>query len=352
MNDDQFTYLQRIVETTGPSGYEWDAQRVWRDRVAEVAASVATDSLGNCFATYNPEGSPRVMIEAHVDEIGFIIKYIDESGYLYFSAIGGFDGSTLPGNRVRIMGKAGPVIGVIGRKPTHLLEEDERKRAPELKSMWIDIGARSREEAASLIDIGDAGGRHYGLERLQGSFLTSNSMDDRVGCYVVSEAFRQLAQAGTSAGVVAVSAVQEEIGLRGAVPASYTAHTPIGIAVDVTWTSDHPYAPATELGEVKVGGGAVISRGANSNPHVVTRLVAAARAAGVPYQVQADPRGTSTDESPMQLSREGMATGLVSIPTRYLHTASEVLCTEDIDACVAVIARFVQDLDDSVDFTP
>lgn len=352
MNDDQFAFLKRLVETTGPSGFEQQIQQIWRERVQGAAASVATDTLGNVTAILNPSGSPRVMIEAHIDEIGFIVKYIDDDGFLYFSPIGGFDPSTVPGNRVRLMGKNGPVLGVLGRKPTHVLSKEERDRGPEIKNMWIDIGAANRHEAESLISIGDAGGRQYGLERMHGNLLVANSFDDRVGAYIVAESFLALAAANPKVCVVAVSAVQEEIGLRGAVPAAYGANAEIGIACDVTWTSDHPQAPKTELGDVRVGAGAVLERGAANNAKVVDRLAAAANAAGVKYQMTADPRGSGTDEYVMQLSRSGMATGLISIPTRYLHTASEVLSTDDVDACVAVMTRFVQDLDENVDVTP
>lgn len=352
MNDDQFAFLKRLVESTGPSGYEQATQRIWRERVQNAAASIETDSMGNVAAVLNPSGRPRVMIEAHIDEIGFIVKYIDDEGYLYFSPIGGFDPSTLAGNRIEIIGRDGPVRGVIGRKPIHLLEEDERKKLPDLKDMWIDIGAKDRREAESLIAIGDAGGRHVGLERLHGNILTANSMDDRVGTYIVAETFLAIAQSNPTACVVAVSAVQEEIGLRGAVVASYRANVDIGVACDVTWTSDHPQAPKTELGDIRVGAGAVLERGAANNPKVVERLIAAADAEGVPWQMSTNPRGTGTDEYVMQTSRGGMATGLISIPTRYLHTASEVLSTDDVDACVAVMRRFVQDLDQNIDLTP
>src|SRR5579859_2912081 len=150
MNSEQFAFLQQLVETTGPSGYEAETQRVWRERICDAAAEVSTDPLGNCVAVLNPGARPSVMLDAHIDEIGFLVKYIDENGFLYFGTIGGFDPSTLAGNRVRILGTRGPVLGVIGRKPSHLLSEDERKRAPELKDMWIDIGARDRAEAESV----------------------------------------------------------------------------------------------------------------------------------------------------------------------------------------------------------
>lgn len=352
MNDDQFAFLQQLVESTGPSGYEENTQRVWRERVQDVAESVRTDPLGSSIAVLSGSGQPRVMLDAHIDEIGFLVKYIDDNGFLYFSAIGGFDPSTLAGNRVRIMGKSGPVLGVIGRKPTHLIEQEERKQAPEIKKMWIDIGVGSQEEARSLIDIGDAGGRAHGMARLQRNVVTANSLDDRVGCYIVAEAFRALAANPPRAAVFAASSTQEEIGLRGAHATAYGIDAQIGIAVEVTHASDHPQAPKTELGDIRCGAGPVLTRGANTNPRILRRLIEAAEAEGVPYQIEAEPRGTGTDQNPMQMTRAGMATGLISVPLRYMHTPSEVISTDDMDAAVALITRFVRDLGPNTDITP
>jgi tetrahedral aminopeptidase len=352
MNDDQFAFLQSLVEVTGPSGYETDAQRIWRRRVDDLASEVQMDALGNNIAVLNPEGHPRVMIDAHIDEIGFLVKHVDDSGYIYFSTIGGFDSTTLAGNRIRIIGRNGPVLGVIGRKPPHLLEPEERKKAPELKKMWIDIGVASRDEALELVAIGDAGGRAHGLERLHGNLVTSAALDDRLGCYVMAESFRALAANPPSAAVFAASSVQEEIGLRGARVSSYTAHTEIGVALEVTWTSDHPQVSKTELGDSRVGAGPVIFRGANVNARIFERLVAAADAEGVSYQVDVYAGGSPTDGNAMQMSRSGMAVGILSVPTRYLHTSSEICSLDDVDATVTILTRFVQDLQGEVDLIP
>jgi putative aminopeptidase FrvX len=353
MKSEQYEFLQELVETTGPSGYEAATQAVWRARVEEVAAAVTTDALGNCLAILNPDARPRVMLDAHIDEIGFLIKYIDDEGFLYFAPIGGLDPSTLAGNRVRIMGKAGPVLGVLGRKPIHLTSAEERKQAPELKNMWIDIGAKDRAEVEALVGIGDAGGRAHHMERLHGSIITANSLDDRVGSYIMAETFRNVAAGeGLKVGVYAASSTQEEIGLRGARVSAYTSEAEIGIALEVTWTSDHPQSSKTELGDIRVGAGPVLTRGANTNPRIYERLVAAAQAEGIPYQIQVDPEGTSTDQNEMQLSRHGMATGLISVATRYLHTSSEILSLDDVDACVTLLTHFVQDLTPDVDLTP
>jgi endoglucanase len=318
-----------------------------------VADEISVDSLGNAVAVLNPGGRPKVMLDAHIDELGFLIKYIDDDGYLYFHTIGGFDAATLTGNRVQIMGNDGPVLGVVGgRKPIHLLDADERKKSPEIKAMWIDIGARSRAEAEALINIGDAGGRVHAMSRLQGNLVTSAALDDRVGCYMVAETLRALAASEPTAAVYAASSVQEEIGLRGARVSAFSAEASVGIALEVTWTTDYPQAPKAELGSVRVGAGPVFTRGANVNPRVYERLVAAAEAEGAAYQVEAHARGTPTDLDVMQLTRGGMATGLISIPTRYLHTASEVLSLDDVDAAVAILTRFVRDLDESANLTP
>lgn len=352
VRDDQFDFFRQLVETTGPSGYEAQAQTVWRRRVQSAAERIETDSLGNSIAILNPDGSPRVMIDAHVDEIGFLVKYIDDNGFLYFNTIGGFDPSTLAGARVRIIGRSGPVLGVIGRKPIHLIEADERKKAPEIKNMWIDIGACDRADAEARVGVGDAGGRATGMSRLHGNIVTANSLDDRVGCYVMAEAFRNLAESAPAAGVYAASTVQEEIGLRGARVAAYTTNAQIGIALEVTWTSDHPQAPKTELGDSRLGSGPVIFRGANVNARVFDLLVKAAEAEGIAYQVDVYAGGSPTDGNIMQMSRSGMAVGVMSVPTRYLHTASELVSTDDVDASVTLLTRFVRDLTPGVDLTP
>jgi endoglucanase len=292
------------------------------------------------------------MIDAHIDEIGFLVKHIDENGFIYFATIGGFDSTTLPGNRVRIVGKNGPVLGVIGRKPPHLLEPDEKKKAPELKSMWIDIGVKDRNEALQLVGIGDAGGRAHGVQRLHGNIVASAALDDRLGCYVMAETFRAVGAGQTPAAVYAASSVQEEIGLRGARVSAYSVDAEIGIALEVTWTSDHPQVSKSEIGDSRVGAGPVIFRGANINPRVFERLAAAAEAEGLDYQVDVYAAGSPTDGNAMQMSRTGMAVGILSVPTRYLHTASEVCSLDDIDAAVQLLTRFVRDLDGSVNLIP
>ncbi|HEX8917420.1 MAG TPA: M42 family metallopeptidase [Chloroflexota bacterium] len=352
MNEDQFAFLRGLVESTGPSGYEEQSQAIWRKRVESSADKLSTDTMGNCMAVINPGGSPRVLLDAHIDEIGFIIRYIDDNGFLYFSTIGGFDPATLIGTRVRILGKDGPVLGVFGRKPIHLIDQDERKKAPDLKNMWIDIGVANRDEAETLVGVGDAGGRAHPLERLQGKIITSPSLDDRIGTYVVAEVARCLHGASIQGCLIAASSVQEEIGLRGARVSAFASEAQIGIAIDVTPTSDHPQASKAQIGDVRLGAGPVLTRGANTNPRVFRRLIAAAEAEGIPYQVEAIPGRTPTDEDAMQLTKAGMATGLLSIPTRYLHTAAEVLSLDDVDASVALLARFVRDLSAEIDLIP
>jgi endoglucanase len=352
MNDEQFEFFRRLVEVTGPSGYEADAQRVWRERIADVATDVRKDALGNNVAVLNPSGRPRVMLDAHIDEIGFLVKHIDDNGFVYFATIGGFDSTTLAGNRVRIMGKDGPVLGVIGRKPPHILEQEERKKAPELKSMWIDIGVADRKEALELIAIGDAGGRAHGVQRLHGKIVTSAALDDRLGCYVMAETFRNLGANPPGAAVFASSSVQEEIGLRGARVSAYASEAEIGIALEVTWTSDHPQVSRTEIGDSRVAAGPVIFRGANVNPRIFERLAAAAESEGISYQVDIYAAGSPTDGNAMQMSRSGMAVGILSVPTRYLHTASELCSLDDVDAAVQTLTRFVRDLDGNVNLIP
>jgi tetrahedral aminopeptidase len=351
MNDEQLAFLTRLVETTGPSGYEEHAQQVWRERVESAAMDVATDSMGNAVAVLNSSGAPRILLDAHIDEIGFLISDIDEDGFLYFSPIGGFDGETLVGNRVRILASGGPVLGVIGRPWARRLLE-ESKRPLTLRELWIDIGATSREEAESLVRVGDAGGRAAGLARLHGNRLVANSFDDRVGVYVVAEVLRVLSHETLVPAVIGASVVQEEIGLRGATVAAYGTQADIGIAVDISPALDKPGVHTPENLRGIVGEGPILGRGPVNNPRLFDMLEAAARAEGVRYQVQAVPSTHGTDTLAMQVSRTGMATALISIATRYAHTASEIVSIDDVDGCVTILTRFIRDLPRDVDLAP
>lgn len=354
MDESRVAFLRRIIASPSPSGFEQPVQQVIREEIEHYTDEVRTDVHGNVIATLNAGGSPRVMLTAHCDELGFLVRYIDEQGFIYFAPIGGFDPSTLPGERVQIHTEAGPVLGVIGRKPIHLLESEERSKAPRLKDLWIDIGVANQEEAQQLVPIGSIATRAAQLEPLRGDLVVSRALDDKAGIFAITEAMRRIHEqrASLKAEVNFVSAVQEEVGSRGAVTSAYGVDPAVALAVDVTFTSDHPQTSKQDLGDIKLNGGPVISIGGFINPRVYQLLLTAVAGAELSYQIDPQSSHTYTDTDMIQVARAGVATGLVSIPCRYLHTGSEIASLKDIDEVATLLARFVLALDGQTNMIP
>ena len=343
MNESHVSFLRQLIASSGPSGFEQSVQQVIREEVGSYTDEIRTDVHGNVIAALHPTGQPRVMLTAHCDEIGFLIRYIDDQGFLYFAPIGGFDTATLAAERVLIQTPTGTVSGVIGRKPIHTLHGEERNKLPDISEMWIDIGVANKEEAQHLVPLGSPVTRAAQLAPLHGDLVVSRALDDRAGIFTVIEAMRRIYEQreALQAGVFFVSAVQEEVGSRGATTSAYSVAPLIAIAVDVTFTSDHPGMSKQEIGEVRLNGGPVITVGGNINPCVYELLVKAATEAGIAYQIDPQAASTYTDTDTVQIARGGIATGLVSIPCRYLHTGSEMASLKDMDEAANVLARFV-----------
>ncbi|MFI5356401.1 MAG: M20/M25/M40 family metallo-hydrolase [Opitutales bacterium] len=335
-------FLKDLLHARSPSGYETEAQEVFDRYVKPSASQYAHDALGNRLATLNPEGDPVLMLAGHIDELGLIITYINGEGFLYFDLIGGQDRTVISGRRVIIQTANGPVAGVTGKRAIHLMDEAERKKVPERHEIWIDIGVRSKKEAQARVAIGDVATYDHELALLNGSVATARAFDDKAGAYVVGETLVRLAAAKRklAAKVVSVATAQEEIGVRGATVAGYAVNPHIAIAVDVSHATDHPDCDPRKFGETRLGGGPIIGRGANFNPKIYQRLVAAAQKARIPFQLEADPRASGTDARALQLARGGVATGLVCIPLRYMHTPSEVVDLEDVERCVRLLVEF------------
>jgi putative aminopeptidase FrvX len=354
MDEFRVAFLRKLIANPSPSGFEQPVQQIIREEVQHYTDELRTDIHGNVIATLNPDGRPRVMLTAHCDEIGLLIRYIDEQGFLYFGSIGGFDPVTLAGERVQIHTKNGPVLGVIGRKPVHLLRGEERGKAPVLSDMWIDIGASNKEEAQNLVPVGSIVTRAAQLEQLRGDLVVSRALDNKSGIFVIVEAMRRLhaQREKLKASVVLVSAVQEEIGSRGARTGAYEVNPSIAIAVDVTFASDHPQTSKHELGDVKLNGGPGITNGGFVNPRVYDLLVAAANEAGIAYQFDLQGGATGTDIDVIQVARGGVATGLLNIPCRYMHTGSEIVSLKDIDDTAELMARFVLSVDEKTNLIP
>lgn len=349
-------FLISLVNSIGPSGYEGPVANVWRDEAKTFASLVDRDAHGNTFATVNPGGDPVIMLAGHCDEIGFLITHIDKAGYCWLAPIGGWDPQIIQGQRVRVKGRSGVVPGVIGKKPIHLMSPDDRRKVVGLNEIWVDLGVESRKEAEALVAIGDPVVIAYAYERLAGTRAVARGMDNRVGAFVVLEAARRVAKAAKppSASVVAVATVQEEIGCRGAMTAAHRLRPQVGIAVDLTFGIDHPGLSDAmrQENDIKVGKGPVITRGPNINPVLFDLIVDTAKQCKIPLQVNAEGRSTPTDADPMQLSRAGVATALLSVPNRYMHSPCELVDLKDIDACVKLIAETVVRIDRDLDFTP
>lgn len=346
------TFFRQILETPSPSGYEQPVQDLVRQYVAPFVDDVKTDLHGNVIACCNPDAPLRIMFAGHADQIGLLVTHIDDNGFIYTNSIGGWDPQQLIGQRMTIYTDDGPVPAVIARKPIHLLDQDERKQVVKTKDMWLDIGAKDKEEAASAVHVGDPVTLELGYQEMRNGLANSPGMDDKTGLWVCVEALRRAKEKGLEVALYAVATVQEEIGLRGATTSAYGVNPHVGIAVDVTHATDCPTIDKKQEGEVKLGGGPVVYRGPNMNPVVVEHLRTAADDANLPLQWGAIGRGTGTDANAIQLSRAGVAAGLVSVPNRYMHSAVETISLEDLDACADLLATFAASVQPMTDFTP
>jgi endoglucanase len=323
-----------------------------RAYLAEFADEIRTDLHGNVIAVKNPGGKLRLMLAGHCDQIGMLVQHVDAEGFIYAQPIGGWDPQVLIGQRMTLWTSSGPVPGIIARKPIHLLSEEERKQVPKLKDLWIDIGAKDRADALAVVRIGDPVTLELTYQPLKNNTACSPAMDDKSGLWVVLEAFRRASARPLDCALVVVSTVQEEIGLRGAATSSFSVEAQVGIAVDVTHATDCPTIDKKQEGEVKLGGGPVIYRGPNMNPVVVQRLIDVAEKQSIAYQLAACGRATPTDANTMQVSRGGVATALVSVPNRYMHSPVEMISLDDIDQSADLLGHFAASMRSSDDFRP
>jgi putative aminopeptidase FrvX len=350
VDDRALSFLQRLLDAPGPSGFEQAPSAVWRAEASSVADAVEWDALGNTYARLDHDGGPEVVIEGHIDEIGLQITHIDPDGYCWFDGIGGWDDQVLVGQRIRIAAERGDVYGVIGRKARHLLKPEDREKAVQSSDLWIDIGATSRADALLKVAIGDAAVVDARFLRLTDDLCVSRSMDNRVGAFVALEALRLLAANRPACTVHAVAATQEEITFAGAYTSTFRLAPDVAIAIDVTHATDYPGADKKRDDEVRMGGGPVLTRGASVHPAVFTGLRDAGRRLGLECPVQASPRTSGTDADAMIRSGAGTATGVVSIPNRYMHSPNEVVSLRDLDAAARLIADYVRTIDASSDF--
>jgi endoglucanase len=356
MHEPSHAFLQRLLETPSPSGFERPVQDVVREWASAFADEVRTDRHGNVLAVRYPvgrrDGAQRVMLAGHCDQIALMVQHIDDNGFLYVQPIGGWDMQVLIGQNLSVWTKGGPVPGVIARRAPHLLTSEERNKVPQFADVWIDIGARDRKDAESLVTPGDPVTFALAYRPLRNGMAAAPAMDDKVGLWTVMEALRLLHGKPLQVAVYSVSTVQEEIGMRGATTSSYGIDPAVGIAVDVTHATDTPGNDKKSLGDTKLGGGPVLFRGPNINPRVFDRLHETAKGKEITVQVRGAPRATGTDANAIQLARDGVATGLVGIPNRYMHSPVEVVHLDDLDRAARLLAEFCLSLPAHTDWTP
>jgi len=351
MSDVAQACLMRLLNTTSPSGDEIAAARVWRQEAEGFADEVYGDVLGSSYAVLKG-GAPRVLLAGHIDEIGLMITHIDDKGFCYFRAIGGWDSQVLVGQRIRILGRSGVVRGVIGKKPIHLMTPEDRTKVSRIDDLWIDIGARSRDEANTLIRVGASAVIDADPFVVANGRIVGRGVDNRIGAFVVLEAVRLLAADRPQATVAAVATAQEEITFAGAQTAAFSFDPQVAIAVDVTFATDHPRASVNAQGDITLGGGPVLTRGSANAPLVVEMLIETAEQAGIPYRMQANPSSTATDADAIHNARGGVATAVISIPNRYMHSPNEMIDMEDALNAARLIAAFVKRLNADTSFVP
>jgi endoglucanase len=341
--------LDRLLRCAAPSGHEAPAAALWREEAS--IATVSSDGIGSSIARVG-DAAPLLAVVGHIDEIGLVVTHIDEKGFIWFAPIGGWDPQILVGQRVEVRARDGAVPGVVGRKPIHLLDPDQRQKVVELKGLHIDIGAADREETAAMVRIGDPVVVDAEPQPVAGERLVSRAMDNRLGAYVALEALRRCHERGSLRGsFAAIAAVQEEIGLFGARTSAFEVRPDLAVAVDVTHATDAPGIDEKEVGSHPLGSGPAIGRGSTLSPKVFELLVEAAEEAGIEHTVDASGRGTSTDADAIQISRSGIPTGLVSIPLRYMHSPVELVDLRDVEATVELIAAFAARLNGGIDLS-
>ncbi len=345
-------FLKRLLDTPGPSGFETAPAGVWRDE-ARTFAEVTGDVHGNSIAVVNPGGSPTVMLAGHIDEIGVIVNYIDDDGFVYIGPIGGWDPQVLIGQRLRFAGRDGEVHGVVGKKPIHLMKTEDREKASKFTDLWVDVGAATRAQAEAMLSIGDAGVIDARTMDFPNDRIVSRSIDDRIGAFIVLEALRRYAADPGEARVVAVATTQEEIAYHGggALVGAQRVNPAMAVVVDVTFATDHPSVEKKELGEHKIGGGPVLTRGSIVSPVAFRLLRDTAESLRIPYSLHAAGRDTSTDADAIHLARDGVATALLSVPNRYMHSPNEMVSLVDLDRAATLIAAACKAVTPATDFT-
>jgi len=344
MREASLTFLKTLVNTPSPVGHEARGQRVWLDYTRKYADETFSDAYGNCVAVLNKGGSPRIMLAGHADEIAMAVNFIDDNGFLYVRRMGGVDAAITKAQRVVIHARRGPVKGVVGNVAPHLMKLEGDPKPPKIHDLFIDIGVSKRADAEKLVRVGDPITLVDEFDILRGDMAVARAFDNRIGTWSVAEALRQLAESKTKlhAEVCAVSNVQEEVGLLGARQIAYSLNPDVALVVDVTHATDYPTVSKAQHGDVKIGGGPAVTHGGCNHPEVVARIEAVAKSKKIPLQHEAMSATSGTDTDVIFWTRGGIASALISLPNRYMHSPVEVVSLKDLEQIPQLLAGFVQ----------
>jgi len=348
MDSQRRAFLDELLSTPSPSGYETAGQRVWVDYVSEFADEVRTDEYGNAIATLHGSG-PEVAVTGHADEIGFIVRRIDDDGFVQLGTIGGSDKTVSKGQHVTVHGSDGPVQGVVGQNAIHLRDRDD-DGVDDIGEQRVDVGAEDGEAARELVEVGDPITFSSTVRDLQGDLIAARGVDNRAGTWTAAETLRRAAELDVDATVHAVSTVQEETGLQGAKMVGFDLDPDAVVAVDVTHATDYPDAPGDRGGDVALGEGPVVGRGSANHPVVVEEVRAAATDTEVDVQLQAAGVRTGTDADAFFTARGGIPSLNLGLPNRYMHTPVEVVDTGDLDDAATLLAGFADRVGDRESF--
>ena len=344
MRAQSLDFLRTLVNTPSPAGHETRGQRVWLDYAGQFADETFSDAYGNCVAVLNKGATPRIMLAAHADEIAMAVNYIDDQGFLYVRRMGGVDAAITKAQRIIIHTRQGPVKGVVGNVAPHLMKQEGDPKPPKIHDLFIDIGVSSRAEAEKLVRVGDPITLADEFDLLRDDLAVARAFDNRIGTFAVAETLRLLKESKVklNAEGCAVSNVQEEVGLLGARQIAYSLKPDIALVVDVTHATDYPTVSKTQHGDTRIGRGPALTHGGCNHPEVVKRLEAVAAARKIPLQHEAMSATSGTDTDVIFWTRGGIASALISLPNRYMHSPVELVSLKDLEQIPLLLAAFVQ----------
>lgn len=353
LDENSFKFLSRLLNTHSPSGYEFDAAEVFSSYMQSFCDKVSTDILCNTVAVLSPEAGFKVMLAAHYDEVGLQVTYIDDNGFIYFRSVGGIDHSSLPGSVVKILSCQGHIHGIIGQKPLPLRRQNDGVSISKIQDFWIDTGIEEVDEIKSKVPIGTFVAIQANYKFLSNHRIVSKALDDKIGVFIVAETMKTLSKSDIDIGVYGVATSQEEIGTRGVTTAAYQISPKLGIICDAANASDTPNSERKLYGELKLGKGPGICRGADTNNKLVQFMESKAREINIPYQNTVGHQvAGGTDVARAQLTRNGIATGLISIPNRYMHSTNEICDLRDIDNTIFLLSETIKTLKGNENFLP